>query len=158
HRARVDRALESGDLRDLEALEREPYDFWILASKLTRAATMLRAGATSSAEALMTDAFAERHRHQSADTPAAPPGALAKDVVDIRNLVFRPKGDGVFAGSSWELRSLMPEHTPYFVVNPDVDVKLPTGAMTRITVRQAIPDHPNVLFLDGEQLAFFDRL
>src|SRR5207248_1166294 len=83
---------------------------------------------------------------------------LANDIVAIRNLVFRPKGDGVFAGSRWELKSLSPPDTPFFVVNPNMRVKLSNGEMLTVPIRQSLPDYENVLFLDEEQLAVFDRL
>jgi tetratricopeptide (TPR) repeat protein len=157
HRARVDRALEAGSAADLESLAKEPYDYWICASKMARAAMLWRDGHASAAEALMTDALSEWHRQQGNGVGTAALADIARDVLEIRNVVFRPNGDGPFSGTSWELRSLAPSKTPFFIVNPEVRVKLP-GGETQVTVRRAFPDYSNVLFFDTEQLAFFDRL
>ena len=64
----------------------------------------------------------------------------------------------MFAGTGWELESLSPPNTPFFVANPNVNVKLSTGEAIRVSAHHPIPDYANVLFLNAEQLAFFDHV
>ena len=158
HHARLNRAMDSGNLQDLEDLEQEPYDYWISASRIARAARMWQLGDATRAEMLMMTALNDWKVHRSADMSRVAATDLEKDVVEIRNLVFRPRGDGVFAGTGWELKSLSPPDTPFFVVNPNVDVKLSTGETIQVSAHHQIPDYANVLFLDDEQLAFFDHV
>jgi hypothetical protein len=106
----------------------------------------------------MTKALSDWKSHHATAMSMAALTSIEKDVVDIRNLVFRPRGDGLFAGSRWELKSLAPEPTPYFVAKSDVLVKLSTGELIRVAVNRPIPQFDNVLFLDAEQLAFFDTV
>jgi hypothetical protein len=157
-RALLDRALDTHSSDDLREVERGPYSYWVCAAKMTRAAMMWREGTPAGAQTLMKDALTEWHRHQITTPVAAPGTALEKEVLEIRNLVFRPAGDGPFAGTAWELKSLAPPRTPFLIVNPDVPVKLSTGEETRVHVRQPFPDFGNVLFVNPDQLAFFDRL
>ena len=158
HRAQVDRALDTSQIAALTALAAEPYDYWISASKIAQAATRWRDGAVAEAEALMMEALTDWRGHQQAEDRTTPATDLEKDVVAIRNLVFRPKGDGIFAGSRWELNSLSPPETPFFVMNPNMRVKLSTGEVETVAIREPVPEYPRVLFLDADQLAFFDRL
>src|SRR5437899_6962976 len=48
--------------------------------------------------------------------------------------------------------------TPFFIVNPNTRVTRSTGEVVTLTLRQPLRDYANVVFLDSEQLAFFDRL
>src|SRR4029450_3354656 len=118
---------------------------------------MWRAKETIPAEALMREALDNWLRHQGGMS-TTPPTEIERDVVELRNIVFRPHGDGVFVGTAWGLRSLSPSPTPFFVVDPDVYVKFSNGEIQKLSIRQPFPDYPNVLFLDADQLAFFDRL
>jgi tetratricopeptide (TPR) repeat protein len=158
HRAQLARALDRRDRQELERLEREPYDFWVSAASIARAAMLRREGAAADADSLMMKALSHWHAHQAAGMTTAPPTDLEKDVIELRDLVFRPKGDGLFAGSHWELNSLAPSPTPFFVVQPNLRVTLSTGAITTVSVQRPIPGFDNVLFLNAEQLAFFDSL
>jgi len=157
-RAMMDRALDRGSFDELKDVERGPYSFWVCASKITRASRMWREGATADAEALMKEALDEWHRHQASAPAAAPAARLERDLLEIRNLVFKPRGDGPFAGTRWELQSLAPPKTPFLVVNPMVRIVLSTQEELQVRVGQPFPDFPNVLFMDADQLAFFDRL
>ena len=156
HRARVARAIDRRDRQELERLEQESYDFWISAARMARAAMLWRDGTTSDAEALMMKALSDWHVHHATTTSSAPATDLEKDVVGLRNLVFRPRGDGLFKDSHWELSSLAPAPTPFFIVRPELPVKLSTGELLQVSVRRPLPDFDNVLFMDAEQLAFFD--
>jgi tetratricopeptide (TPR) repeat protein len=156
HRARVARAIDRRDRQELERLEQESYDFWISAARMARAAMLWRDGAASDAEALMMKALSDWHAHHATTTSSVPATDLEKDVVGLRNLVFRPRGDGLFKDSHWELSSLAPAPTPFFIVRPELPVKLSTGELLQVSVRRPLPDFDNVLFMDAEQLAFFD--
>ncbi len=158
HHARVARAIDRRDQQELERLEQEPYDFWISAARMARAAMLWRDGATSDAEAPMMKALSDWRAHQATTMSSATATAtdLEQDVVGLRSLVFRPRGDGLFKDSHWELNSLAPAPTAFFIVRPELPVKLSTGELLQVSARRALPDFDNVLFLDAEQLAFFD--
>jgi tetratricopeptide (TPR) repeat protein len=158
HRVRLTRALERADAAELERLSREPFDFWVAAAKMTSAALASKQGDSKSADALMTEAFSAWQTHQASVMPSAAPSALELDVLEIRNVMFRPRGDGLFTGTNWELQSLKPPPTPFFMMRQSVDVKPPDGEVVKVRIDRALPDFPNVLFFDAEQLAFFDLL
>ena len=158
HRARLTRAIERGDAAELESLSREPFDFWVAAAGIGRAAMLWKEGATEPARTMMKTALDAWFAHQQRET-RDPPGALERDVLEIRQLVFRPRGGGLFAGTQWELRSLEPSPTPFFVARTAIDVKLGGDAgVARVRIDRPIPEFPNVLFWNTEQLAFFDLL
>lgn len=106
----------------------------------------------------MMKALTDWQEHSAALMPASPMTDLERDVIGLRNLAFRPRGDGLFEGSRWELNSLSPGPSPFFIVRPDLTVKLAGGDTTEVSVHRPIPEFRNVLFMNAEQLAFFDSL
>ena len=167
HRARLGSALESADvgnpkrndaaaLTQLELITKDPYDFGVYAAKITKASILWRTGAAAEAESQMMAALSEWHEHQSTQRGRLREG-IERDIADIRNLVIRPTGDGVFGGwarNTFSRRSSL----PFIVVNPDVSVKLPGAQNDRPSVYQSLPGVDRVLFLNNEQQAVLNDI
>jgi hypothetical protein len=164
HRAGLGEALELADvenvnrdraaaLADLDVIMRDPYDFGVCAAKLAKASVMWTQGASDQAAALIVDALREWHDQQSSQRQRQQTD-LERDIADIRNLVFRPSGDGALSGwarTSFSRRSSV----PFVIINPDVSVKFPHAETTRVSVYQSLPGADQVLFLNAEQRAVF---
>jgi tetratricopeptide (TPR) repeat protein len=167
HRARVEDALElasaatesdeAAALKQLDLVAGDVYDFGVCAAKIAKAAILWRRGRAPEAEVLMEEALAELYTHQSPFRSRQPPAGVASDVAEIRTLLFRPTGDGVFDGQgSWQQR--WPSGPPRFmIVNPDVSVTTADGDVMRLDAPQAFSVGGSVLFMDAEQIALLTR-
>jgi TolA-binding protein len=169
HRAQVERALdlatvegpkrdEPAAIRELEAVDREPLDFNVTAARIALATMAFNAGRTADADAIITTALeAWRKGQPRAGRPA--PG-LEADVEAIRTVVYLPLGGGVYGLTAGRWNAFeWPARLPSFlVVNPDLNVRLATGEVTRVTLRQPIPRLDNVLFVDEDGLAVLARI
>jgi tetratricopeptide (TPR) repeat protein len=169
HRSRLFAALDLVDadqpsvderkaLEELAAISREPYSFGVCAANIVRATTLWKRGSMTEAQALMTAALQQCHAQQNRPSGSTPT-PLEKDIADIRDLVFRPKGDGVFTGTKWEGDPFSGGATPFLVVNPDTRVTLADG-----TVENVSPGRPltsgggSVLLLNADQQLVLERI
>jgi tetratricopeptide (TPR) repeat protein len=168
HRARLGRALELADgqntQRDeaaaviqLDAIARDPYDFGVCAAKIAKASILWKKGDTSEAEALMMAALREWYEHQSQERRRSR-NNIQNDIADIRNLVVRPRGDGVLSGFAGNTFSKWRSSVPFVVVNPDVSVKLSNAERATQRVYQPLPGIDQVLFLNAEQQALLTTI
>lgn len=170
HRAMLEAAIARAD-RDgvggiddaaaeqaLAALAREPLDFSVLAADLARGALALRRGEAARARALTRDALARWQRRQGVETRAqAAPTALERDVAALRDLAFRPRGDGPFAGTRWQ-RHLGPVRAPYLLTDAEITVLLPGQGSQEVRLRRPVPGLPQALLLSNEELDTLEHI
>lgn len=165
HRILLDRALaEAADesplrdektaLKKLEALGREPFDFAVCAADIGRA-SLLALGRSKDAKALMQKALG-----RWASRPARKPANdLERDVTAIRDVVFRPLGDGIFVGhGQWNGFAFPVALTPFVVAPSDLRVKLPDGHRTLVSVGRRLPGIDRALFLDEREQAILQKV
>jgi tetratricopeptide (TPR) repeat protein len=169
HRARLSAILDLADadhasveetktLDDLAALAREPYTFRVSAAKIASATILRRRGANAEAQALMTAALQELHARQRRSlrhlrTP------LEKDIAAIQDLVFRPKGDGIFAGTRWEGDPFDGGSAAFVVVDSDIRVTLAGESVERVTSNHVpTAGQSSVLLLDEDQQSVFANI
>jgi len=169
HRARLEAALEPAgagrpgvdDTKTLDALAaiaREPYTFGVSAAKIARATILWQRGAASDASALMTAALQEWHTRRS-PSPGTAPTPLERDIAAIQDLVFRPKGDGVFKGTEWEGEPFSGGDAPFVVVNTDIRVTFAGGAVQRVTSAHVpAASRGGVLLIDNAEQATLARI
>ena len=112
HRARLEQALDiadkdkdpidvSGAVRRLKELAAEPPDFAVCAAQIALATLIASGAASGDADATMARAMRMWQVLDEALRGSPQPGTVERDVVDIRNVVFRPQGSGVFQGKHW---------------------------------------------------------
>jgi tetratricopeptide (TPR) repeat protein len=171
HRARIEQALARVDIArastaadeiaahaEFDAIGRDPYGFGVAAAQIAKATLLMRQGARVQADAAMLAALSG-WRDGSALLPAAPgelPDEVARDVAEIRAVLFRPRGDGAMAAERWFDK--WPASSRFVVVNADVFVALPGAEANRVTVRQSFPAVDNVLLLTTPQLELLRRI
>ncbi len=170
NRARLETALElvdaeaaspdlDGAFEALKTLEQQPPDFAVIGALITRATLLRLLGKSAEAEPLMAQAM---RGWAALDRGAKQPARrtdVARDVVDIRNAVFRPRGDGVFAnGHGWNAFRWESASSPHYVVNPVLRVKRHDGETEQVTAYDPFPAHDNVLFLDPDRRLILERI
>ena len=145
-------ADEPAALKQLEDLAAQPFDNSVCAAKIGMACLLWKQGKTDRAEEILSEALAGWHAHQP---PPKPPSGLAKEVAELRSLVFKPTGDALFNDFRFNGPRLLPaDSRAYLLVSPDVQVKQADGSPAFVTVYQDFPGHHKVLFAGGEQQAF----
>jgi hypothetical protein len=164
HRARLERALDAADARDLrrdesgamhalEDLEREPIDFYVIAAKFIRGIVRARQQPGSDAERLIQEALQALSARRAAGG-VYPVGSLEADVVAIRNEVFLPTGQGILSTHAWGGYK-WPASPPTFMVMKTVFAVKAFGSPSRVViVDQPIPEKSGVIFLSPEELEF----
>jgi tetratricopeptide (TPR) repeat protein len=166
HRAHVEEALglasEESSTRDLAAalthldlVAGDGYDFGVCAAKIAKATVLWKRGAAVEAETLMGRALEEWHAHQAPLRLRQQSSPLAKDVAQIRTLLFRPTGGGVFGVRSWNAMDWPAQPPPFVIVNRDVSVTLANGDVLRLPVYQNV-SAGKVLFMAAEHVTFLD--
>lgn len=166
HRALLEDALERADVEKpgadtaavlaiLDRLSSEPFDFAVCVANIARAYLASGSGAAPQGEKLLLDTLAKWRDQVRSDRTLS---ALERDVAEIRSLVFRPNGDGIFAGTRWNGFAWPPQPAPFVVTAPEVLVKLADGQVTRLSFIQRFPHLDNALWVDDEQSALLDTL
>jgi hypothetical protein len=167
HRAELFKLLErtTGErsatpwIRELESLSRQPADEAVAAAKLALATLYYLATSKRKPEALLAEALRD---WQALDHVRATPGRRPHheyDVVEIRNLVFQPHGDGIFAGDQrWSDFTWAPRAAKYLLVSPAIPVFLGETERVRVVAYDPFPGHPNVLFIGDERRVLLDRI
>lgn len=170
HRARVEEALaladvhasssdEAAALKLLDHVAGEPYDFGVAAAKIAKASVLAKRGVQPEAAALMTEALSEWHASVSPLQRRTPRPGIAADVAEIRSILFRPAGGGIFSGKgSWNGLDWPSKPPPFFMVDPDVSVTLASGDVLRLDGRQAFPHASKILFMNAEQIALLTKM
>jgi hypothetical protein len=145
-------------LRALEALAAEkPADFAVCAAQIARATLTSISKPSGDPAALMAEAI-RAWRALDADRPAPRRTPLEQDAIAIRNVVFRPRGDGVFNATRWNGFRWSSADAPNVVVNPALRVRTSTGAESTILAYEAFPHVTSVLFLDDDRRAMVERV
>ena len=143
-------------LAALEPLTAEPYGFSVFAAQMTRATLESMVGSDSRAEELMSSALSRWHEHGAARFAKPSPTPLERDVLEIRDAVFRPH-------VTWprhqfnELRS-SDAPSPFFIATPDVLVRLHDDSRVRVDAASRLAPRPGALILDEEQIAVLERI
>jgi tetratricopeptide (TPR) repeat protein len=180
HRARFERALaiadvasaqsdESSAFEELEALSDEIWDPAVGAARLAVGAIFGKAGLEGRARSTTREALrqwlAGQNAYYERDRPGVPADpALVEDVTAIRNILFRPEGGDFYDNPRgwWNAFDWPQGPPPFFIVDPDLSVKLASGRTTRVRVLEPLPELDNVLFLTDEHLGLLygilDRL
>ena len=166
HRATFEEALDRLD-RDkpqagaaqaegeLARLAQLPFDPAIGAARVARAALWWTRGETGPADTELRSALYDWHAHQQ---PAAPVGGLDRDVADIRAVVFRPQGGGMFAADRWNAFTWPSTPPAFAVAKADVQVLLPGGDTLRVTVREPLLGAVKTLFVDADAIAMLETI
>jgi tetratricopeptide (TPR) repeat protein len=169
HTAQLEMALDLADtekpgaslgaaLEALKTLSNEPPDFAVCAARIALATLTFISRSKGDADALMADALRTWQALDQPTTPAGPSDVLHRDVVAIRNAVFRPRGGGVFETGRWNAFRWESAATRFFTVDPELRVKSASGEITRITVFDSFPPLDNVIFLDDERRKLLERI
>jgi len=165
HRARVEDALDAANIeRDgadptaaaerLDAIAREPIDSAVTAARIARASMKWSAGDSEGARAGMAAALDDWLKVQP---HAEPRSDLQRDAAAIRDAVFLPLGGGILGTRGWNAFRWPAALPPYLLMDPAVNVKLPSGDLTTVTITRAVPGYPNVVFADETMQALFER-
>jgi tetratricopeptide (TPR) repeat protein len=168
HRARLDLALALADIErdeadeakaiaELDALAREPYDFIVWAAKIAKASILWTRSRSDEARIQMGAALDEWRKQPSASQPPAI-GSLERDVLDIRDVVFRPSGDGVYSGARWNAYEPPASSAQFVIANSRLRVKLANGVTVVVDARRPVNGLPQLLFLSDQQIATLDAI
>src|SRR4030095_2766447 len=103
-----------------------------IAARIARASMQWSAGDADGARTAMSAALrgwieVQPHAERRTD--------LERDAAAIRDAVFRPLGGGVYAGGrGWNAFSWPGTLPPFLLIDPDINVKLPSGHLISVTV------------------------
>jgi hypothetical protein len=166
HRAQLETALDLGNIErsdgdpavasmQIDELSRQSPDSAIVAARIARASQLWSQGKVADAREAMTSALGDWIKAQ----PHRPPnGDFDRDVAAIRDAVFRPLGDGIFAGRShWNAFTWPPALPPFLLMDPEITVKLSSGDETAVVITSAVPGLSNVIFADKTMLDLLSR-
>lgn len=170
HRAQLESALDLAAVEGahydrtkavaaLESITKEPFDSFVATAALAQAALLVTEGHPDDAEKLMAktlDSWVASQRELAARPPAQ---GLDADIAEIRQVVFRPRGDlPVYGGTGWNAFGFPDAPPRFIVVRSDLAVKTPDGQIARHTVYQRFPDLDQVLMLTSDELSLLARL
>jgi hypothetical protein len=165
-RARLERALDVADadsdradraaaLTRLNGISTSSPLFEACAVHIARAILTFNA-APIEGETIMADAMKCWKALDRDASHAAPLGAVEKDVVEIRNVVFRPRGGGFYEGGRFD--SYRWEGGPFQVVNPDLRVKLHDRSIRTVRAMDPFPQLDSIVYLDEIRRTLLERL
>jgi hypothetical protein len=166
HRARLEAALDLANIERpdgdpaaaaarIDELSRQPLDSAIVAARIARASELWSQGKSEQARDAMASALGD---WIAAQPHQAPTSDLERDLAAIRDAVFRPLGDGIFAGRPRWNAFTWPQALPRFLLmDPEIAVKLPSGDETSVVVTSALPGLSNVVFSDKTMLDLLSR-
>jgi tetratricopeptide (TPR) repeat protein len=143
-------------LAALESLAGERYGFSVFAANVARATLQSISGSAAGAAEVMSEALAQWHEHGAVQFAGRPTTALQRDVMDIRDAVFLPNAHRPSHQFS-HLRS-SDGAPPFFVISPDVRVKLHDDSVVRVEAASRLSAKPGALLLDEEQIAVLERI
>ena len=170
HRAQLELALDlaaaegahydrTKALGALDLILKEPFDSVVATAALAKAALLVTDGHSDDAEKLMAKTMDDWIASQRELTSRPPAPGVDADIAEIRQVVFRPRGDlSVYGGTGWNAFTF-PDSLPHvIVVRSDIAVKTPDGQVDRRTVYQRFPDLDQVLMLTSDELSLLSRL
>lgn len=148
-------AGRAGGEAALDALAAEPYDFPVVAAAMARAVLLHQRGARDEADQRMRAAL-ERWRTEQAFEE--PDGEVARDVAEIRRVVFQPLGGPVFGDQRWNAFSWPPSMPPYLVANTDLTLGFADDRREPFSLAQRYPAFDNLLGLTEEQVRMLEKV
>lgn len=169
HRAQLEEAFElaaiegpkhddAAAMKALTVLGAEALDSAVAAARLSRAALLLKQGASADAASLMQstlDAWMASQQPLATRPPASP---IDADIAAIRQVVFRPAGDSILGTFHWNAFTFPSSLPPVVVIRPDVAVKTPDGLTSTHVVYQRFAGMEKVLFLNADELTLLSRV
>src|SRR3954462_5614664 len=104
HRAQLELALDLAAVEGphydsakaaaaLDSLAKAPFDSFVAAGALAKAALMVTGGQSADAQALMATTLESWLKNQSDLTARGPAVGIDADIAEIRQVLFRPLGD-----------------------------------------------------------------
>jgi tetratricopeptide (TPR) repeat protein len=143
-------------LTALESLADEPYGFSVFAAQIAAATLHSLLDSTDRAAELMSSALTRWHQHGAALFSKLASTTLQRDVMDIRDAVFRPN----VGWPPQEFGRLRSSDTspPFFILTPDVRVMLHDDSVVQVEAASRLSTKPGVLLLDEEQIAVLERI
>jgi len=165
HRAQMEAALDLGNIERpdadpkaaesrLEALAREPADSAVIAARIARASMQWTAGDKDGARTAMGSALGDWIKAQP---HAEPQSDLERDAAAIRDVVFLPLGGGILGNRGWNAFKWPDALPPFLLIDPAINVKLPSGDLTTMTVTKTLPGYANVVFADETMQGLLER-
>lgn len=162
HQAQLRTAMNAGNIwrkehddtlcmATLEALEREPYDFYVGMAFLAHASLLHRQGNAEEAARQAESAMQRLWAWRSAEIAKSPPDGLDADVAAIRSEMFRPGGvvPTIEPSSFGDLAFAGPT-SPFVEVGAEVTVTS-NGTTTNRTIFQSYAHAPMALPITDEE-------
>jgi len=136
----------------------QPIDAAVFSGRVAKSTLLVRQGRQAEAGDLLRMALRDRIAAQRSQREA-PLSGVDADVAAIRTLVFRPLGDlPVYRGQGWNAFSFPTTLPEFVVVNSGVTVATAGGDSRVRTVRHALPDLPQAVYLDEDDLGRLARI
>jgi hypothetical protein len=168
-RARLEHALELADVENpkrneadaREALARLTKDadaFARTAARIAGATILWKQGAEHPARTLMDQALTGWLADQPRPQPRSTLSPMERDVAEIRDLLFRPRGDGIYSGKGWNAFEWPSQSPGFWIATPDVSVTLPNTSPMTVTLYQEFGDERQVLMFDPVQRSILLRM
>jgi tetratricopeptide (TPR) repeat protein len=140
-------------LTALESLAGEPYGFSVFAAQVARATLQSIVGSSDRASELMSQALVLWHQHGVDLFATRSATALQHDVMDIRDAIFHPVAN---PSEFSRFRSASPPQ--FFIVTPEVRVKLHDDSVVKVEAAARLSAKPGALLLNEEQIAVLERI
>ena len=170
HRAQLEQALdaaatdataagETTAIGQFDALLAEAADFSTVAAQLAKGAIPVRQANQAEAATVTRAALTSLLVVQAplVDAPLRDP--VDADVAELRRIVFRPMGDfPLLAGGQWNAFTFPTTPPEFFVMQPDIVVRLAGQEPATRVVYQRLPDLKNVLFISADEQAVLARM
>jgi tetratricopeptide (TPR) repeat protein len=166
--ARLEKALAVADADDpdvdiapaiaeLDALTREPVDAAVAAAKLALGTLLhLSAAAREDARTLVGAALRDWQNLDRSAPSSASGSAFERDVVEVRNAVFRPDGGGPLGAGKWDSFKWSAS-LPFVLSSPVLRVRT-GGEVSRVVAFDPFPHVPNAVFLDDDRRLMLERI
>ncbi|HEX5215813.1 MAG TPA: hypothetical protein VFV98_10145 [Vicinamibacterales bacterium] len=170
HRAQLEQALdavatdataagETAAVGQLDALIAEPADFFTAAAQLAKGAIRLRQSNPAEAATVTRAALMSLLAVQAPIDEAPLRDPVDADVAELRRIVFRPMGDfPLLAGAHWNAFTFPTTAPEFFVMQPDVVVRVAGQEPATRVVYQRFPDLKNVLFISADEQGLLARM
>ena len=166
-RARLEKALDLADadnpdaaigpaIARLQALTREPVDAAVAAAKLALGTILHLSASKQDAGALIAEALRDWQTLDGSAQTIGSRDGFEKDVIEVRNAVFRPDGAGVLRDGRWDVFKWSAS-LPFVLASPHLRVKT-AGETQRVTAYDPFPHVPNTVFLDDERRILLERI
>ena len=141
--------------RALGALAGEPFDFPVCAAAIARALLLQQRGEGDEAGRVTRAALEQWRAGQQFQEPDGP---VARDVAEIRRVLFQPLGGALLGKERWNAfvwPGLLP---PFLVVSADLTLGFADDGREPFSLAQRYPAHDNVLVVTAEQIGILGKV